>query len=98
MADNDDDFITNEIPTKPTHDRPRSPSLADLESDIHYRHGILLRDVTDLTRRIEALERIALQPRFSMRPQVQNAGISVVTAGVITGIIQALQFILGGHH
>ena len=59
-------------------------------SDHDYRHGLLMRDVTDLRIRIETLERSVF--KASMRPQVQTAGTASVVAGAVFGVLELLRY------
>jgi hypothetical protein len=62
------------------------------EADLYFRQGLMMRDIEDLKDRVAFLERVPLHR--SVRPQTQTAGISVVTAGTIVGMIEILQYFL----
>ncbi len=76
----------SEIPTRPG--RRRMDSAQD---ELFFRQGLMMRDIEDLKDRVAFLERV---PFHSRRPQAQTAGLSMVTAGTIVGVIEAIQYFL----
>lgn len=72
-------------------ERPTAPGSL---KDIHYRHGLLLREVAALRERLEAVECLldqqAVRPRRSIRPTVERIGVSAIVAGVVAGVVQGL--------
>ncbi len=69
--------------------RARIPSDHD-DMSPEYRHGLLMRQVTDHESRITYLERLAF--RVSVRPQVKTAGTASVVAGALFGILELLRY------
>lgn len=60
-------------------------------TDPEFRHGLLMRDVTDLLQRVERLERA--QWRASVRPQVKTAGMASAVAGALFALAELLRYV-----
>ena len=85
MGRNDDRSDPWNRETKPDH-RP----------DIHYRHGLLMREVAELRERVEALETLndeMHRRRGSIRPTVERVSVSAVVAGIVAALVQLAQLI-----
>jgi hypothetical protein len=69
--------------------RPRPVEDID-PNNPEYRHGLLMREVTDLSTRVEVLERKLF--RVSMRPQAKTAGTASVVAGSLVALLELLRY------
>lgn len=60
-------------------------------SDPDFRHGLMMRDLTELRGRVETLERAVL--RQSMHPKAKVAGLASAVAGAVVGALELLRYV-----
>lgn len=73
----DEIFEENESPTRRERKSPE------------YRMGLMMKELVELRKAVNKLNKQVFG-RQSIKPQVQTAGVAAIVAGLIAGIIQAL--------